>query len=323
MNYNKCIGGYFELEAGQGSLPYQNAYPVNFGRAGLELIIRARQYKHLYVPEYICPVVLNKLAGLGIAMTSYAVDNNLEMKGSTPCLSRDDGFLYVNYFGVKNRYCLELENKMQNLILDLTQAFFFSPSPHVDAFNSARKFVGVPDGGFVFGDFAKSLNLPQATSWQYCEHLLRRLDDDVAGGFEAFKENGKVKESWPPLRMSALTERLLGMIDMEKVKQKRIRNFQRLHDLLGATNDFVVDGLPSSVPLCYPYLARDGEALKRKLIAHQIFIPTYWHDIEQCFRLSDVAKAFQKELVCLPLDQRYDIADMDHIVDVLRHGDVK
>ena len=311
------IGGYLELELKSIGCLYPTAFPVNNGRAGLELIVKARNYTHVYLPEYICPVVFDKLNQMGVKWTSYRINESLEVACPLPKLGETDGFLYVNYFGIKNDYCQQLITRTNNLILDLTQAFFFNPPPHVDSFNSVRKFVGVPDGGFVFGDFVAGLDLPQAKSWQGCEHLLRRLDDDVPGGYEAFKANDSAMCDWSPMRMSNLTKRMIQAIDFNNVKLKRIRNFQYLHQVLRATNELIIAESGGEGPLCYPYLARDGATLRKKLIENQIFVPTYWSNIEKYFTPTDATTVFQKNLVCLPIDQRYCVKNMDDIIEAL------
>jgi hypothetical protein len=316
MNCFKEIGGYFELELRAGQTPYPQAYPVNFGRAGLKLIVRQRAYKRVWVPAYICSVVYDTLEKLDVETVSYALTPNLE-PAHVPKLSDEDGFLYVNYFGIKDKFCDELTGRVKNLILDLTQAFFYEPPPNVDAFNSARKFVGVPDGGFVFGNFVPDLDLPRATSWQQCEHLLRRLDGDVSGGYEAFKANDAAMRDWSPMRMSKVTERMLQAIDFEHLKKKRITNFTFLHKMLHTSNELSIEESDTSVPFCYPYLVRNGFELKKRLINNKIFIPTYWADFEDENMKYRVECVLKKNLVCLPVDQRYSAKDMVHVVDTL------
>ena len=143
------IGGYFELEMPRGELPCEGGVTVNFGRGGLELILRTRQYRKVWIPDYICPCVPAFLNAIGMPFSTYEIGANLEPR-ELPPLAWNEAFLYVNYFGVKDDYCDELEESRSNLILDLTQAFYYRPL-NADGFNSTRKFFGVPDGGFAFG----------------------------------------------------------------------------------------------------------------------------------------------------------------------------
>jgi hypothetical protein len=251
---------------------------------------------------------------MNVSWSVYHVNGRLEIDGAFPELKEEDGLLYINYFGVKEAYCQQLSVMPRGLILDLTQSFFFTPPHGADAFNSARKFFGVPDGGYVFGDFVGVLNLPRMTSWLNCEHLLRRLEGEVGGGYEAFKANEEATSQWATLRMSVLAERLIDALDFDSIRKRRAENFRYLHQALAETNRFSVLLNANTFPLCYPYLVQDGAGLKQKLIAQQIFVPTYWPKLESYCEPSQAAQEFQQHLVCLPIDQRYGVADMARIV---------
>lgn len=146
----RAIGGYFALEVPRGVAPYPEAVAVNFGRGGLDLILRTRSFRKLWIPDYICPCVPAFLDRLGMDYGTYPIDFNLN-PAPLPEPSAGEGVLYVNYFGVKDATSRALEETCPRLVLDLTQAFYYQPT-RADGFNSARKFFGVPDGGYAFGD---------------------------------------------------------------------------------------------------------------------------------------------------------------------------
>ena len=316
MSRRTHIGGYLELELTDGEFPYPDAYSLNCGRAGLELIIRHRGYRRMWVPAFVCKVVYDTLEKLNVEVVSYSLTPSLE-PAHLPLLLENEGFLYVNYFGIKDDACNALSNTIGNLVLDLTQAFYYAPPLNVDSFNSARKFFGVPDGAFLFGDLVPDLELPRATSWKYCEHLLRRLDDDVSGGYAVHIANDASMGDWQPSRMSLLTERILKSIDILQAKQKRIANYQFLHEVLKTVNELTIADSNASAPLCYPLLSGNGVALKRMLIENRIFVPTYWPNIDE--RLADlpIETNFQSNLVCIPIDQRYGVEEMKFIIKML------
>ena len=54
----KAIGGYFELELPLKEEFHKDALRLNSGKNCLEYILRARQYKKVYIPYYTCDVVL-------------------------------------------------------------------------------------------------------------------------------------------------------------------------------------------------------------------------------------------------------------------------
>jgi hypothetical protein len=311
------IGGYFELEhLSLGHSIHNQAYPVNFGRAGLELIVRHRKYKRVFLPDYICPEIFSKLMQIGIVFDIYPINETLEPSDVME-VEDDEAFLYVNYFGIKDSVCKSLEKKQENLILDLSQAFFYHPQITTDAFNSARKFVGVPDGGYVFGDWVEGIDLETSSSWTYCEPILRRLDGDLTGGYKIFKSVESDMAKWSPQHMSQLTTKLLAGIKFERVLERRNANFFQLHSVLGLTNRLTIDTQTVNGPLCYPYMVKNGSAMRKMLIENKVFVPTYWPNLGDCPNVEGNALNFVDNLVCLPCDQRYGREDMSRILEVI------
>ncbi|MGI5867984.1 MAG: hypothetical protein ACOX9C_00875 [Kiritimatiellia bacterium] len=309
----KPIGGFFELEhSASADAVLPGAGAVNFGRAGLELILRRRCYGKVWLPEYICPVVFALMNRLEIPWQTYPLDSNFEPIAPHRTSARE-AFLYVNYFGVKDDCCRRLEKEADNLILDLTQAFFYEPEAGIDGFNSARKFFGVPDGAFVFGEGLDAASLPESTSWNGCEALLRRLDNDLVGGYCAFQQHEKAMQEWQPAKMSRLTAALLGSIDIHESRSRRCRNFATLHARLAPHNRISLDS-DNIGPLCYPFLHPEGRVLKRRLIDRQIFTPTFWPGLESWLPLSRLVEDWIDNLVCIPCDHRYSTRDMETII---------
>jgi dTDP-4-amino-4,6-dideoxygalactose transaminase len=107
---------------------------------------------------------------------------------------------------------------------------------------------------------------------------------------------------------------------LREVKRKRLNNFNTLHSNLKFVNEWsVFNKNQSEVPLCYPFLVKNGGDLKKHLIHKNIYIPTYWHEIEKHMNSScEVEKYFINNLVCLPIDQRYNKDDMLYILKIVK-----
>ena len=310
----KPIGGYFGLETSVGSLPHASAIPVNSGRGGLDLILRSRGYRRVCLPDYLCPDVFAFLNAIECPFKTYGINAKLEPI-SIPKLDEDEAFLYVNYFGVKDAYCLHLEQSQPSLILDLSQAFHYCPR-RADGFNSARKFFGVPDGGFVFGKDLTDDDLPESSSFDQCEALLRRADGDLAGGYAAFQRLEQTKGEQRAAKMSRLTRSLLGSIDINRAQAARRKNFLTLHGLLGRANVLDID-TDVAGPLCYPLLVSNGDSLKHRLIEKHVFVPTYWRGLDAFTSPNTFVDDLTRNLVCLPCDQRYSPSDMAAIAKLI------
>ena len=102
MSRNQQIGGYFELELRQyGNFFHNDAISLNSGRNAFGYILESLEVKRVYLPLYICPVVLQPLRRLKIDHTFYPINEDLE-PDQCIAIGDDECLLYVNYFGLKN-----------------------------------------------------------------------------------------------------------------------------------------------------------------------------------------------------------------------------
>jgi hypothetical protein len=307
----KEIGGYFELELPtqyNGSFLHNEAIDTNYGRAGLEIIVKVNRYRKIYLPDYICPVVDDLLNKLGVEIEKYSINMALEPI-KIPRVNSGEGFLYVNYFGVKDDFCNKLITIVPNLILDCTQSYFYIPQ-NVDAFFSVRKFFGVPDGGFCYLKKSEKIELEDSISYDNCVHLLKRIDCNANSGYQDFQLNNTKMHKWHPQKMSKLTKTILHSIDINRCKCQRSKNFNKLHLALGTSNLLRIPELNNTPPMVYPFLSDKTMELRHKLIENNIFIAKYWPNIKTEFSLED-------KILPLVIDQRYTEKDMDFVLEVM------
>lgn len=309
----KAIGGYFELELNRGREFHTNALCLNTGRNCLEYILRARGYKKVYLPCYICDTVIEPISRLNLRYELYAIDKSL-----TPIfdkgLEKDEALLYVNYFGIKGGAVKALLARFQNLIIDNTQAFFDRPVKGVDAFYSARKFFGVPDGAYLYTDARLDCGIEQDLSYKRMDHLVLRIDKSAEDGYRAFVKNDDSLTGRPMKTMSKLTHALLCNIDYKKARAQRRENFFILHERLKHRNELKIKAAGLSSPLAYPLLCPDGYKIKSELIGKRIFVPTYWKEVMKRAAEGSCEAYLTRNLVPLPIDHRYGGKDMRHII---------
>lgn len=311
------IGGYFELETSQRKPFYNNLIGINTGRNGLEYLLRANGYKRLFIPFYTCDVILEPLFKLGIEYEFYYINQDLEPT-TLPNLKENEGFLYTNYFGLKNSFVKKLAYLLKNLIIDSSQAFFERPLENVDSFYSVRKFFGVPDGGYVHEKSPHDLKIGQTDkSFNRMRHLLIRTDKNARAGYEIFKKNDSILSNQPIKKMSRLTNSLLHNIDYDNVSQTRINNFNYLHKHLRKINLLTcLDKCESNGPMIYPFLS-NGNDLRNRLIAEKIYVATYWPNVGEWVEKDTTEHLLYSNLIALPIDQRYNVNDMDRILNVI------
>lgn len=309
----KSIGGYFELECGTNPEYWSDGVYTNSCRNALRQFIRHLDIKDIWVPVYTCDVVHAALENEGCKVRKYNVDADL-MPDRT--FGKGEYIIYNNYFGVEGKKVEFLSKLYPRLIIDNAQAFY-SNQTGVAAVYSPRKFFGLPDGGILRSNEAGMCELERGESYQVCSHLLKRLDIGAENAYVDFIVNDKALEAYRVKGMSNLTKHLMGNIDYERAKRRRIKNFKYLSRHLAT--DFPMEMADDDVPMVYPLLVKDGEHLKKELISHKIFCATYWPNVLSDSDSNEWETYLVKNLIPIPVDQRYDRNDMQRIIDVIKN----
>jgi hypothetical protein len=313
------IGGYFGLELNQGSHYHDSAIELNTGRCAFEYILRSRNYKKVFLPYFTCEVMLEPINKLGLAYEFYSIDIDLEPVFDLNRLQADEVFVYTNYFGFCNEIVKELSKKTENIIIDNSQAFYAKPILGVDTFYSARKFFGVPDGAYLYTDKILEDDFEMDSSYNRMSHLLIRTDGSAEDGYNDFKMNDNSLSGESIKKMSQLTSAILGSIDYETVAQKRIENFRLLDEAVKKKNKFHIEIADECVPMVYPFWG-DDSSLKSRLQAKRIYCATYWPNVKYWCSCDKLEYKLTDEAVYLPVDQRYELIDMNIIIEKILNG---
>ncbi len=312
----KETGGYFELEYSNIALGgmHPGALKLNSARNCLAYILQSKKYSRVYLPYYTCDAVLEPIHQSNTPYAFYHINEQLEL-AALPQLQEGEALLYVNYFGLKNSYVQQLAQAYPGLIVDNSQALFSSPVSGVDTFYSLRKFAGVPDGAFLYYNGHSSIELGYSATTAGAGHLYTRKNHGARAGYAAFQANEEAFTTLPMAKMPPATEAFVNTYDFEKNRLARERNFLYLHLHLGRYNQYTIpalDGLRG--PLCYPFLI-EHETLRQQLLEQSIFVPTYWPGLP--LDNAPFEAALVKNLLPLPVDQRYGISDMQRIVNII------
>ena len=295
---------------------HKNAIRLNTGRNCLEYILRTREYKKVYLPYYTCEVVLEPFKKLGISYEFYYIDLNFEIRDNLT-LKADEALLYVNYYGLKQRYVELLAEKLGNrLIVDNTQAFYAKPLPGIDTFYTCRKFFGVPDGAYLYTEKKLEEKFEQDLSFDRMTSLTKRIDLGAEAGYGDFRETTKALAGQPIKRMSKLTHRMMQGIDYDLIAQRRRANYQQLHSALGKCNTLCLPLEEETVPMVYPYLA-PFKSFRERLIENKVFVARYWPNVLEWTTEKDIEYLLAYQMQPLPIDQRYGEEDMNKIITLI------
>jgi hypothetical protein len=314
-NNKKEIGGYLELETFKGNEFYPKAIPLDCGRNCLRYLIRSRRIKTIYLPYFMCSVVEDACKKENCEMIFYHIGKDLRPLniGGIP----SDGFLYLcNYFGqISNKEILDFKEQYENLIVDNVQAFFQKPIIGIDTIYTCRKFFGVSDGAYLFTNVKLNDDLIEDKSFSRITFLVGRYENNASDFYHLSRENNEMIGSGGVHLMSKLTHNFLRPIDYEKVKQIRTENFAYLNLKLRNNNLLHLKNIEGGY--VYPFWVSKGAEVRDFLIKNKIYIPVFWPnvlDLPKSFLEYDMAK----NILALPVDQRYGRNDMNLIVSALR-----
>jgi hypothetical protein len=312
----KPIGGFFELELPQcGTAYHKNAIPLSTGRACLNLIIQETIPKKIYIPYYTCDVLLDPIIINHIPFEYYEINSDLEPKYPVT-LGQNEYFLYINYFGIKTRTANALFKKYKNnYILDNTHAFFEKDYIDIWAFNSARKFFGVPDGAYLYSPYPIKKRFKKNSVVQY-DHLINRLLGKQKLAYRQFLQSEKLLTAYV-YAMSEISEKILRCLNYSYTAKTRKENFNYLHEQLKQFNQLKIDSPDKCVPYCYPFLPK--HKLRKEIFYNEaIYIPELWKRTKRTrtdhFQFE---KDFAKSLLPLPIDQRYSKNELNRMVNLI------
>ena len=315
MTNTKEIGGYFGLEKLISDEYYPDLVAVNNARCALLYIIKARHYKKVYLPYFLCDSVRLVLERERIPFEEYRIDRSF-----LPLLdihtNSDEVVYIVNYYGlISEKQLISLKNRYGNIVVDNAQAFFTRPIEGIDTIYSCRKFFGVPDGGYAYTDAEFQDTIPVDVSMERMKHILGRFEGNSASDYyDYFNNNDESFKEIELRHMSKLTHNILGAIDYQAAKRQREENFLFLSKALGERNLLEVNCPPG--PYAYPFYIQNGMKIKKQLAKRKIYVATLWPNVIGTGL--DIETEFTENILPLPCDQRYSEADMQRVVDAIK-----
>ena len=306
------IGGYIELDRYSLPLLHEGAIALNCGRNALAYLIRARHIKKILIPKFMCDSVQKICEREEVQFRYYSIGINFLPKQID---LEDDEWLYiVNYYGqLSNDVLSGLVGRYKRVIVDNAQAYFQMPLPHVDTLYTCRKFFGVADGAFLYSDVQIDEKLTVDESYDRMRYLLGRFERTASEFYGEYAANNEMFEKEPIKKMSKLTDNLLRGIHYEIVKQRRTANFNILHDAFSTVNH-----LELCVPVgafMYPLYIENGFEIRKALQAQKVYIPTLWPDVFNVCSESDLEWDMAKNILPIPVDQRYNEKEMFYLID--------
>lgn len=312
----KEIGGYIEFETYHGTLLHENAIALNCGRNALAYLCEARQIRKLYLPAFLCDSVPNLCKRIGVAYEFYSIDTQLKPL-FTKALAPHEWLYLVNYYGQLSNS--EIENWKAHygrIVVDNCQSYFQMPVPGTDTLYTCRKYFGVADGAFLYTDARLAHPLETDESHDRMHFLLGRFERPASEFYLEYATNNDFFDEEPVKKMSLLTQNLLRGIDYLSIEETRKKNFAFLHKELGHKNQLCLN--ESEGTFMYPFMIQNGAMIRKKLQQKKIYIPTLWPSVKEWCSEEMLEYKYAKDILPLPIDQRYGKKDMMYIVNSIQ-----
>jgi hypothetical protein len=148
-------------------------------------------------------------------------------------------------------------------------------------------------------------------------HLLGRYEGTASKYYDDFKNNEKTFMNEPLKFMSRLTHNILGAIDYEKVRKIRNYNYAYLDSKLGVYNKVKLK-VPYGA-FVYPFYIKNGVEIRKELARKKIYIPILWPNVLNDSIKYSLEHDYSANILPLPCDQRYEIKDMEYIVEEIKN----
>lgn len=318
MVMEKEIGGYIEFDSWKKSSLHRGAIALNSGRNCLLYLVKARKIEKLLLPDYMCDSVADMCKANGISFRLYRI--GADFLPSYDFVVGKDEYLYiVDYFGqLSDENIIDANVRAEGrLVVDECQSLFREPLLGIDTLYSARKFLGITDGAYLYTDCRLDVDLPTSSSFDHLNFLFGRLESNANRFYDEYKTNNDRFASEPLRKMSKTTKAMIGAVDLERIKRRRIKNYRYVDEKIGKFNQISLRE-PVDAPFAYPLYFDNGPAVRKALISKSIYVPTLWPNVLEDERCGSVARDYSKNILPIPIDQRYGYRNMNRVIEAIQ-----
>lgn len=289
--------------------------------------IELHQWKKVFIPSFYCHEVTHFIKELPIEIEYYSFNPFFYAPNYTLNISDDqyNVIINVNYFGLVQ---LNLNHYKKAVIIDdLTHNFNAVYKSNADyCFGSLRKELPIPVGGFCSSPknkpipnsqnnfFAENISIKKIvgmflkTSYLNGEviekNLFRSMLIDAENQFDNRLTNAAMPES---------AKGILFFLNVVQINLAKKQNLQLVYKNLKNIKEFFNLSQENENAFGLVFLcnsSKQKESFKEYLISNLIFPATLWPN-----QIQNEDKLFEEKLIFVPVDFRYNEADILYITD--------
>ena len=314
--YGGCL--WFESNKRERS----DTIELDCGRSAIQYIINTNNYQRVWIPIFNCPSVFRRINnGCSVSICDYNIDRDFLPIIEKEKFKKGDLLIWINYWGVMsnktiNSIVLYQKKYEVDVLFDNSMAYFCEAIHDCYNVYSCRKFIGVPDGAYIkgrvlYGDDLKTYDT--AKNYLFLLEASEKGSDKVYDDY--LNNERRFDNNIIPYAMPELTRRIISLLDIEYIKQRRKANFQVLNDALGRYNQLLID-YETETPFVYPFLS-DIKFLRKKLIDNHVYVSQHWKSVLESDKSNCFEKLLAENVIPLPIDQRYDKDDMLRLAEMV------
>ena len=314
-------------------------HPLYFdsGRSALRYAVRSLRSGTILLPEYICDSVITAFSGHALRFYRLTPSLEIDMDDLLSKLNGEVSAVFLmHYFGaVQPRAILEQLEAARlrygfSIVEDTTHSVFSVRRTIGDlCVCSLRKWFALPGGGALYGPALADRDsfslLPRKTDdrracGMVCKSLF--LDgtlDCNAEYLNIFRKTEDALDAQTGLyQISDFSRFLLRTVDAGALAVRRKHNYARLKDALAQLGVPPICRLAEDAcPLVLPVWVKDRDALRRRLMEHRIYCAVHWPFDGVQADERPLARELVAHMLSLPIDQRYDTAHIDYLMDTI------
>ena len=321
---------------------------LSTGRSTISFVIKTIEQrnhnviKRVCLPAFTCHTVLEPFLKRGYEVITIPVGKDLKINRDTLeeyVKKFQPGIILLHsYFGFDTLTSVrESISNIQSegiiIIEDLTQGMY-SSFPRLTAdywMGSIRKWSGMPDGAFAVCATGQFFNKPEKYDKDLefavieASILKRKYIEERLGEKTAFLQRYRRAESIISNQseiyaICPTSLKIQSNLDWKELSRKRRINYSVLLDKLKNTNNIkpvFYDFGKNVVPLYLPIYCDYRDEVQKNLISHDIYAPIVWPKAQKLPEVDTITDEIYSQILCLPIDQRYDEEDMEYIVKVI------
>lgn len=317
--------------------PYQTYF--DSGRSALKHVASFLQTgKKILLPEFICESVVDCFENQEVCF--YKLHDNFSINISDmdeKIDSNTQAIFIMHYFGALQKESTlqtikQIAEKNELIIFEDTTHSVFSKSSTIGDYQicSIRKWLPLPGGGVLYSkndklsvnnilSYEKSIDNNRAYGMMLKNLYLKTGFDCNSIYRSIFTEAEKRLDQQKKIQTISDFSRFISKcIDIEQIKECRVNNYlflqEKLFDMKIAPAIALHD---NDCPLVLPIQVNNRDEFRTYLMENRIYCAVHWPFDSNQRNNRPFAEKCAKQLISLPIDQRYGKEEMIYMIDVI------